>query len=408
MQVPRAAAVYLGVVQFFFALTWTVYVIFLPQLLARFGFERSDLIWILMADQVVFAMVDVAAGVAVDRVGRTLGRLGAPIAAVTVFSCIAFLLLPQLPAEGSMRAVFLGLTFLWAASSSALRAPAWVLLMKYAAAPAAPKLSALSVMGLALASILTPYLTATLRNLDPRLPFALSSVSLLVTAAGLIWVERWIAQQPPVVEPAGELGQETATQDASGANQEARALAQASTRLLTLFLSGGALLFLGYQAFSSFATAPQYLRYAPSEDLDWLFPVFWISFNIVTFPASVLATRIGPVRLMGLSAALGAIGALVATLAPDLSVTIAGQLISGAAWGGVLMAGFAAAVGFGREGREGLSLGTWFSVQAVATLARMGIVAANLNRDPDFLAAVSWVPPILWLCGAAVFALLVR
>src|SRR5258706_1125851 len=92
LQVPRAAAVYLGVVQFFFALTWTVYVIFLPQLLARFGFERSDLIWILMLDQIVFATVDVATGIAVDRVSRKLGGLGVPIAAVTAFSCVAFLL----------------------------------------------------------------------------------------------------------------------------------------------------------------------------------------------------------------------------------------------------------------------------------------------------------------------------
>lgn len=72
------------------------------------------------------------------------------------------------------------------------------------------------------------------------------------------------------------------------------------------------------------------------------------------------------------------------------------------------MAGFAAAVGFGREGREGLSLGLWFSVQAIATLARMGIVAAGLNRSGDFLSVASWVPPALWVLGAAAFGLLVR
>src|SRR5439155_25109266 len=186
------------------------------------------------------------------------------IGAVTAFSCLAFLLLPQLPAEGGMRAIFLTLTLLWAASSSALRAPAWVLLMKHAAAPAAPRLSALSLAGLAFASILAPYLTVALRDLDPRLPFALSSGSLLVTASGLIWVERWIARRPPVAEVSEEPSLETLVPYASGGEQEARALAQATTPLLTVFLSGGALLFLGYQTFSSFATGPQYLRYAPS------------------------------------------------------------------------------------------------------------------------------------------------
>lgn len=408
LEVPRGAAVYLGVVQFFFALTWSVYVIFLPQLLARFGIERTALIWILMADQVVFATVDVATGIAIDRVGRVLGKLGPAIGAVTAISCVAFFLMPQLPAEGGMRIVFLGLTFIWAATSSALRAPAWLLLMKYAAAPAGPRLSAFSVVGLALASILTPYLTVTLRNLDPRLPFALSSVSLLVTAAGLIWVERWIGGQRPVAEKVEATGEALPAHDANGAEREGHDLAQAPTPLITVFLGGAALLFLGYQAFASFATAPQYLRYAPAGDLEWLFPIFWVSFNIVMFPACELATRMGPMRVMGWSALVGGIGAAVAGLAPNLELTIVGQLISGAAWGGVLMAGFAAAVGFGREGREGLSLGTWFSVQAVATLARMGLVAADLNHSPDFLAVVGWAPPVLWCLGAAVFGLLIR
>ena len=48
VQVPRAAAVYLGIVQFFFALTWMVYVTFLPQLLDPYGIERSTLITVTM------------------------------------------------------------------------------------------------------------------------------------------------------------------------------------------------------------------------------------------------------------------------------------------------------------------------------------------------------------------------
>src|SRR5437870_3726218 len=118
LSVPRGAALYLGVVQFFFALTWTVYVIFLPQLLDQLGIERSALIWILMTDQVVFAVIDVATGVAVDRVRRILGRLGPAIGALTALSCLAFLLMPEVAgSEGSSRALFLSLTFVWAITS---------------------------------------------------------------------------------------------------------------------------------------------------------------------------------------------------------------------------------------------------------------------------------------------------
>ncbi len=64
----RALAVYVGIVQFFFAVTWTVYVVYLPQLVEQAGIARSWVPWILVADQLVFAAVDVATGFWVDRV----------------------------------------------------------------------------------------------------------------------------------------------------------------------------------------------------------------------------------------------------------------------------------------------------------------------------------------------------
>src|SRR5437867_10096165 len=100
--VPRAAAIYLGIVQFFFALTWIVYVTFLPQLLDPYGIDRSTLIWLLIGDQLVFAIADVATGISVDRVGRAIGRLGPLIAAITAISCLAFLLLPQVALAGAI------------------------------------------------------------------------------------------------------------------------------------------------------------------------------------------------------------------------------------------------------------------------------------------------------------------
>jgi hypothetical protein len=47
--VPHRIGVYLGIAQFFFTLTWTVYVIFLPQLAAQVGIARELVIFILMA-----------------------------------------------------------------------------------------------------------------------------------------------------------------------------------------------------------------------------------------------------------------------------------------------------------------------------------------------------------------------
>src|SRR5688572_26192463 len=98
---PRGAALYLAIVQFFFVSTWTVYVIYLPQLLTAAGLPSSYAIWILIIDQLVFMVMDVVMGVAADRAARVVGRLGTLIVTVTVVSCLAFLLLPHAPLLGA-------------------------------------------------------------------------------------------------------------------------------------------------------------------------------------------------------------------------------------------------------------------------------------------------------------------
>src|SRR5262252_5783332 len=90
----RTLAVYLGVVQFFFATTWTIYVIYLPQLAAQAGIDKRWVPWILVADQVVFAVMDVVTGFWIDRVRAGLARFGGWILGITAVSGLAFLLLP--------------------------------------------------------------------------------------------------------------------------------------------------------------------------------------------------------------------------------------------------------------------------------------------------------------------------
>ena len=73
---PHRIGVYLAVVQFLFTLTWTVYVIFLPKLAAQAGIPKQWVVYILLADQLVFVVMDFAMGIAADRVSRVLGKLG--------------------------------------------------------------------------------------------------------------------------------------------------------------------------------------------------------------------------------------------------------------------------------------------------------------------------------------------
>jgi MFS family permease len=169
----------LALIQLFFTLTWTVYVIFLPQLAAQVGLAKDMVLVILMMDQLIFLVADTAMGVMADRAARVFGKLGQWVVLLTLASCAAFLLLPWVASTGPQAQwLFLALTVVWSVTSSALRAPPLVLLGKYAGLSAIPRLASLSLIGLGIAGAMAPYLTVALRGLDPRWPFALSSLAL--------------------------------------------------------------------------------------------------------------------------------------------------------------------------------------------------------------------------------------
>lgn len=390
-RVPYGAAVYLGVVQFFFACTWVVYVFYLPAMAAKAGIDKQLVIWILMADQVVFGVTDLAMGMWADRVTSLLRRLGPTILAMSTVSCAAFLVLPRAAILGNdglvgTPTVFALLILTWTVTSSALRAPPWVLLSKYAAKPSMPWLSALSLTGVAIAGAISPYLGVRLRDIDPRVAFAVSSLTLLATTVGLIWVERHLARgnEATKVETVPE------PTDIGPA--------------VIAFFAGCAFIAIGFQAHAFLNSSGQYLRFAKPAELPQLMPVFWIGFNLLMFPCAAFAKRHGALPVMAGAAALGVIGMLVAALAGDLATVIGGQFLAGGAWGGVMTAAFSATMAFGHKGREGRMVGALSCLLAAATLLRMAMVAAGANKGAVAAELLPWLPPGLWLIGG--FALL--
>src|SRR6266566_1171712 len=197
------AGVYLAVLQLVFTLGWTTYVIYLPKLAAEVGIAPSAVILILMLDQAIFTISDTAMGIAADRIAPFVGRLGVFVGAVTAISCAAFIALPFVAGTGPGAQIWLiALIVIWSITSSALRAPPLTLLGKHRAKPAIPFLSALAMLGYGLAGAVSPYLGVVLRNEDPRLPFVISGVVLLLTTFALSKVERGLARQPsPPTKP---------------------------------------------------------------------------------------------------------------------------------------------------------------------------------------------------------------
>ncbi|OOG43045.1 hypothetical protein [Polaromonas sp. A23] len=379
--IPHKVGITLALIQLFFTLTWTVYVIFLPQLAAQVGLGKEMVLVILMLDQLIFLLADTAMGVMADKSVRVFGRLGRWVVLVTLVSCVAFLLLPLLAAKGPVAQwLFLAFTVVWSVTSSALRAPPLVLLGKYAALPAIPWLASLSFFGLGVAGALAPYLTVSLRGIDPRWPFALSSLSLALATAGIVWAERTLKQ---------------------GGQAQAGAAATSHDALafkppLAPFLAAMALLGLGFQVHSSLNSAPQYLRFAKPADLEFLLPVFWIGFSLLMLAASRLTARYGGVLVMGVAGCVGAVATWLTTVAGSLNFLMAAQFVAGGAWGILMMSAFTGALVIGRTGREGLVTGTMFSLLALAAFARIALVAAELNKDAQFAPLLPWLPSVAW------------
>jgi hypothetical protein len=380
---PRAVGLYLAVVQFFLAVSWVVYVIYLPDLARAAGLEAKWIPWLLIADQLVFILTDLAVGMASDRAARLLGRLGRVMVLATLLSCAAFLLLPWVAGQGNP-GLLVGVTFVWALSSSALRAPPMTLLGRYVAQPQQPGMVALSQLGLGVAAALAPYLGLQLKGVDPVLPFLLSAAGLATVTLGMVAAERALARQ-------GARSAQAAATDA--ARQRSSALA--ATLLGTAILGAAAFQWHGFVA-----SVPMALRFVPASELPWLLPVFWAGFNLALWPASQLAKHQGPWRALILGAVLAAGGNAVAAFAGTLELFLGAQALTGVGWALLLCSAFSGALALGQDGRPGLFSGALNAVLALAALGRIALVtqvapAGTLVLELAWLAAAGFAASAL-------------
>ena len=373
------AAWLLAAVELFFSLGWVVYVIFLPELLARGGVDKRYLPWILAADQLLFALADWCMGVAVDRARSALRRIGPMLVLLSALSALAMLLLPWL---ATMPMLFLAVTSLWVATSSALRAPPYVLLGRYAGRSALPRLAGIQLLGLAAASALAPYLAIVLKGVDPALPFVLSALAVGVSALALVVVERGLPAAEPLAMPVPPGG----------------TLSGAWSFLLLVAL----LLAFGQQVHGAINSAPQFRRLADPAQLAWLMPVFWIGFSFGLLAVDRFVRARGALQVLQLSCVAGALGLAGAVLATSLALLVATQFVAGVFWAFILCASIGVAAERGYPLQTGRSTGALMATLAVAALSRLGLAAAGA---PGGL--VDWLPAAMW-CAAALLLLRLR
>ena len=368
-----AIGLYLAVVQFFLVIGWVVYAAYLPQLAKAAGLEATWVPWLLMADQLVFIVSDLAVGLASDRAARLLGRVGRAMVVATVLSCAAFLALPWVAAQGSPAAL-IAVSFFWAVTSSALRAPPLTLLGRYAAKPQQPLLIALSGLGLGAAGAVAPYVALQLKGMPPTVPFLLSAVCLALVTLGMVAAERSLA---------------------AGAQKAPLPLTRHPVPVtqVAAFLVAAALGAAAFQWHGSVVSGPLALRFAAPADLPWVLPLFWVGFNLALWPAGLMARHQGPWRAMALGALLAAGGNLAAALAGTLPPLLVAQTVAGAGWALLLCSAFTGALALGQRTNPGLLSGALNAVLAGAALARIAVVSQVAPAAP-------LVVNLAWLAAA--------
>lgn len=396
-------ALWVLVVQCLLALSWTLYVLFLPGMLASAGIERRWLIYVLIADQLLFAVFDRIAGVRADRMAAAWRRFGGVIGAVTLLSSAALLSMPWVARSGHP-ILLLSMIFLWAASTSALRAPVFALLGRVRESTTEPVANsrahlptidrsgtiAIALVGIGLAGAIGPYLTLLLTHVDARLPIAISAIGLAVSG---LWATRVERSLPRAVEPPAE--------DATARTTRRRAWSLAAVVLVAGF---------GTQVVTAIVGAPLFQRFVGADAVYWL-ASFWVGFCVGLVPGVLVARRTARHPLSAAAASLlfacvaFGIGARTAGSLPVLVACIVG---AGGAWGAFSTLVFTSAVALsgGRATARGAGTasGLLFSAIAVGTLLRLGCVALGFNRADWIL----WSPIVAWLAASVLLALVVR
>lgn len=381
---PLKLGLTVAAAQLTLALSWTVYVVFLPTLALQAGLQPSTVMLLLMLDQLVFVLADYACGVASDRVLAVHARLGPWLVGATLVSAAAFMSLPVLAPQGSP-ALFIAVTLLWTVTSSVLRAPPMNLIGRHATRPAQPAMVALAMLGLGAAAALAPWLAVVLKGQDARLPFVVASLGVCAAALAMAAAE--------------QRARRTRAPVAASASQPAAS--PPDTRWPWL-LAAALLAALAFQLHTSVNAAAQFRRFVPAEALVWWLPVFWASFNLALWPAMKLAPRVGELRWVAAAALVAAVAIVVGTVAPSLALLAAAQAVAGMAWAAMLAGGFMAALAMGHVGREGRYSGALSSSLAGASLFRLALVASG-GAAALRVGGATWpdaLPALLWAASA--------
>ncbi|HLO51117.1 MAG TPA: hypothetical protein VK211_22070 [Kamptonema sp.] len=178
----------LAAVQGAITLTWMIYRIYLPQLLAGFGFPGLDLGVQILEDALGVVVEPIMGGLS-DQQRQWMGTRFPLISLGILLSSALFIVIPAIFIFGKPYVIFHWLLPVvlvgWALAMAVFRAPALSLLGQYAAKTKLPQAMSILILTGGLAGAARPIASNFILSLGPAITFAIGSLVLLGAVAVL-------------------------------------------------------------------------------------------------------------------------------------------------------------------------------------------------------------------------------
>jgi hypothetical protein len=169
-------------------LTWMLYRLYLPQLLAGFGFPGFEMAIGILEDALAVAIEPVAGWLS-DKQRRWMGTRFPIIIVGAILSSVLFIMIPAIFILGNpasfWRWILPVVIVAWAVAMAMFRSPAVSLLGKYASQTQLPQAMSLLVLAGGLVGAIKPVTSDFILGLGPAFTFAIGSFVLLAAVAFL-------------------------------------------------------------------------------------------------------------------------------------------------------------------------------------------------------------------------------
>lgn len=339
----------LAAVQGAIALTWVIYNLYLPKLLAQFGFLQGLATALLIVESLLTVVLEPLFGGLSDSTGRWIGTRFPFIAVGVVLASALFIAIPVVVTFGSpdsgMRWLLPRMMVAWALAMTIFRSPALCLLGQYASATNLPQAASVLTLVGGLAGATGPLASQFILSLGPAITFTIGSIVLLGAAAVL----RAVNPQASITS-----------------SETASAIHKISILNLGLIFGTGVGVALGFRILID--TLPKILKtLMPGANAGLMIGRIFVTLALAAIPAGAIAVRLGNKRamLIGLGAMAGFSGLIL--FANSIVIAVGVGIALGASFSLVANGTIPFALALVPPNKAGLGTGMYFSGAAFAS-----------------------------------------